>query len=239
MRRWYPFESGSVRVASSKGVSATESHDFLIRESHTVEDVANVFVTFGSIGKSAIGSTGCKILIGTTWSPRNDGSTHFLERTDSSKSPEIRISDPRELLLYFFEVVAGNLETGIGTVIGFRGETLQSAKPRKGMYHSSTVASAGTSFFIVGAAGVPCKSNNNRTETSIIVIVSSLFQSRGDGIVYSLIIAWLANFLGTLFACSNTELTGRSYAICVTGLFVVVVSSCTDEGKNSNHGESP
>jgi hypothetical protein len=128
----YPFESGSIRVASSKGVSATESYDFLIGESHTVEDVANMFVSFGSVGKSTIGSTGCKIFIGTARSPGNGRSTHFLECTYSSKGPEIRVGDPRELLLDFFEVVAGNLETGIGTVIGFRGETLQSAKVKKG-----------------------------------------------------------------------------------------------------------
>jgi hypothetical protein len=83
-----------------------------------------MFGAFGSVGKSTVGGTRSEIFVGTTWSPGDNWTTHFLEGTYSSKSPEIRVCDPRELLLYFFEMISSDFETGICTMIPLWGKTL-------------------------------------------------------------------------------------------------------------------
>lgn len=121
----YAFESRTVRVASTKGMSTAESNNFLIRETHTVKDIADMSGSFGSVGKTAIGGTCGNIFVGTAWSPGDDGPAHFLQGADPGKSPEIGIGDPGELFLDAFEMVASELETSIGSMVSFRGKSLQ------------------------------------------------------------------------------------------------------------------
>jgi hypothetical protein len=121
----YAFESRAIRMASTKGMSTGESNNLLIRETHSVKDVADVSGSLGAIGETTIGGTCGHVLVGTTGSPGDGGTAHFLAGTDTSKGPEIGVGDPGELGLDGFEMVAGDYETGIGTVVTFRGKTLQ------------------------------------------------------------------------------------------------------------------
>lgn len=85
-----------------------------------------MFGSFRSIGKTTVGCTSSDIFVGTTWSPRDDWTAHFLKGAYSGKSPEIRVRDPRELLLHFFKMIARDFETGICTMIPFWSEALHS-----------------------------------------------------------------------------------------------------------------
>ena len=112
-------------MASTKGMSATEGNNFLIREAHSVKDVADVSGALGSIWKTTVRGTRGNIFIGTAWSPGDHRTTHFLQGTDTCKGPKIGVSDPREFSLDRFEVIASDFKTCIGSVIGFRGKALQ------------------------------------------------------------------------------------------------------------------
>jgi len=106
-------------------MSATESNNFLVREAHSVKDIADVSGALGSIWKTTVRGTRGDIIIGTAWSPRDHGTAHFLQGTNTGECPEIGISDPRKFSLDRFEVVASDFKTGIGGVISFRGKALQ------------------------------------------------------------------------------------------------------------------
>jgi len=121
----YSLESRSVGMASAKSVGTAQSDNFLVTETHSVENIPDMFVSLRCIGKTTIGGTGRDIFIGTAGSPGDDRPAHFLDRANSSKGPEIRVCDPRELLLDFLEMVTGDDKSGIGSVLGFRGESLQ------------------------------------------------------------------------------------------------------------------
>jgi len=123
-RKIYSFESRSISVASSKSMGTEKSNNFLIIESHTIENITNMSCSLGSVRKATIGSASRHIFIRSTWSPGNLRTTHFLQGTHSSKSPEIRIGNPRELLFYRFKMIAGNFQTSIGAMVGFRSKTL-------------------------------------------------------------------------------------------------------------------
>ena len=78
---------------------------------------------------------------------------------------------------------------------------------------------------------MPSKSHDDGPETSIIVIVRALLQGRSNGIVDSLVIAWLANLFG--------ELTCGSNAICISGVLVIIVSRRADESTYSDDRKGP
>jgi hypothetical protein len=111
-------------MASSKGVSATQSDDFLVIETHTIENVSKMFISFGTIRKTTIGSASGDIFIGSAGSPWNNWAAHFLNGSNTGKSPEIRVGDPREFLLDGFKMITSNFKTGIGTMIRLGSETL-------------------------------------------------------------------------------------------------------------------
>jgi len=120
-------------VASTKGMSATEGNNFLIREAHSVKDVADVSGALGSVWKTTVRGTGGHIFIRTAWSPGDHRTTHFLQGTDTCKGPKIGVSDPREFSLDRFEMLASDFKTGISRVISFRGKALQMSSETKEM----------------------------------------------------------------------------------------------------------
>lgn len=92
-----PFESASSRVASPKGVSTAQCDNLLVVETHTVEDVSQVLVSLFSIGQTSVGCTSSHVLVHSPWSVWDGGTLHLLDSTDSTKDPEVGVSDPWEL----------------------------------------------------------------------------------------------------------------------------------------------
>lgn len=124
-----------VRVAAANGVSTGKRYDLLVIEPHAVENlfgwrvrlglntetevkthVPEVGRTLGCIRKSPIR---CGILgkpIDTSRPPGNLGSTHLLDRTNSSKCPQITIGNPVKLLLDLSHEFTAYVKTCIGAV---------------------------------------------------------------------------------------------------------------------------
>ncbi|KAI6760215.1 hypothetical protein HG531_013416 [Fusarium graminearum] len=140
--------AGTVGVTSAQSVGTREGNDFLIVETHTAEDTAEMILALGSVRKTAIGCAARDIAVGTARSVRDSGTQHLLDSTNAGKDPEIRVGDPRELLLDRLKEVTGSGQTGVGTVVRLRSES-----------HGSSIAATGTSLLVVGATGVPGKTN--------------------------------------------------------------------------------
>jgi hypothetical protein len=145
-------ETGTVSVAAAESVGTGESDDFLVVEAHTVEDGAEMLLLLGSIRQTAVGGAVRDVTVVAAGSPGDLGALHLLDSSNTSKNPEIGVGDPGELLLDGVEEVAGSVKAGIGTVITLRGES-----------HGSTVATTSLGLGIIGATGVPCKTNKDRS----------------------------------------------------------------------------
>jgi hypothetical protein len=105
-----------------------------------------------------------------------------------------------------------------------------------GIYHGSTVASSGTSFLVVGTAGVPSETKDHGTKAAVIVLFSTLFERVGNSVVHGLVVAYFANLLSTLLSCGDGQFRGGSDARL---LLDVVVSAGTSKSDDSHDGESP
>jgi len=109
---------------------------------------AEVVLSLGSVGKAAVG---CGILseaINAAGAPGDLGATELLDANDATKSPEVTIRDPRELLLDLLHAVAGNVQTVVGAMESFRLKA-----------HGGVVAAASVGLLVVGTARVPCETN--------------------------------------------------------------------------------
>jgi hypothetical protein len=145
-------ETRTVSVAAAESVGTGESDDLLVIEAHAVEDGTKMLLLLRSVGETAVGGAVRDVTVVTAGSPGDLGALHLLDSSNTSKNPEIGVADPGELLLDGVEEVAGSVKTGVGTVVALRGES-----------HGSTVAATGLSLGIVGATGVPCKTNKDRS----------------------------------------------------------------------------
>ena len=92
-----PVETRAVGMAAAESVSTGEGDDLLIVEAHAVKDVTEVLGSLGTVGKTAIRSAGGSFLIGAARAPGNRGTLHLLDSASTSKGPEVRVGDPREL----------------------------------------------------------------------------------------------------------------------------------------------
>jgi hypothetical protein len=90
-------EAGSVRVATTQSVGTGQSDDFLIVETHAVEDIAQVVGALGTIGQATVRSAGGHVTVGTARSERNDRTLHLLDGSDATEDPEVGIGDPWKL----------------------------------------------------------------------------------------------------------------------------------------------
>lgn len=85
-------------MRATQGVRAAQGDHLTIIEAHPAEDVTNVLLVLGSVRKAAVGSAARDITVLATWSPRDGGSLHLLDSAGASKSPEVGVGDPWELL---------------------------------------------------------------------------------------------------------------------------------------------
>jgi len=108
-------------------VGSAESNDFLVVETmissvalfstkslnppHTVEDGSKVILSLAGIRESAIRSDVVLETVDPSRSPGDDGSARLLNGANTTKSPEITVRDPRELLLDLLHVLTGNVLT--------------------------------------------------------------------------------------------------------------------------------
>lgn len=143
-------ETGAVRMGTTEGVGADQSHNLLVVESHAVEDVTDVLVVLGGVGQTAVRGAGSDVLVLAAGSPGDGRATQLLDGAGTSQSPEIGVGDPRELGLDRLQEVSGSLETSVGAVVGLRGES-----------HGGTVATSGTSLLVIGATCVPCQTDED------------------------------------------------------------------------------
>lgn len=90
-------EAGAVGVAAAESVSTGKSNDLLVVEAHAVEDVAEMVLGLGGIGKTTIGSAGSDVTVLTAGAVGNLGAKHLLDGADTGKNPEIGVGDPWEL----------------------------------------------------------------------------------------------------------------------------------------------
>lgn len=239
-------ETGAVSVAAAESVGTGESDDLLIVEAHTVEDGAKVLLLLGSVGETAVGSAVRDITVVTAGSPGNLGALHLLDGSDTSKSPEVRVGDPGELLLDGVEEVAGSVKTGVGTVVTLGRES-----------HGGTVAATSLGLSVVGTTGVPGETDKDGSVRAIIVVVV-LNEELSDLVVDLLVVLLLGgedtsglNLLSTVHVV-ETSTTGKSSnettdeeaiaallstsCISVTTTGLLGKSSARDEGGASLQG---
>lgn len=167
-------------MATSQSVGSGKSNNLLVVESHAVEDVTEVILGLGGIGKTSIWiisvtisnkrittsglhtrSASSNILVGTSRTVRNLRSSHLLDSTNSSKNPQVGVGDPRVLGLNGLNSVTGNLQTGIGSVVGLGGET-----------HGSSVGSSGLGVLVVGSGSVPSETKKDLGYNNQLLIPS-------------------------------------------------------------------
>jgi hypothetical protein len=86
---------------------------------------------------------------------------------------------------------------------------------------------------------MPRETKKNRRKTSIVIVVCSFLQGLGNGVVHGLVITWLGNFLGSFCASMDGEVAGRTHAISISGLLVVIVSSGTCKSEDPYDWKSP
>lgn len=91
-------EPTTIGMAASESMSTAESNDLLIIEAHSAEDISQVLVTLGRIGKTSIGCASSDVLIQATWTVWDGRALHFLNSADTGEDPEIGVGDPWELL---------------------------------------------------------------------------------------------------------------------------------------------
>ena len=89
--------TGAVSVAAAEGVGTSQSDNLLVVKSHAVEDVAEVVLALGGVGKTAVGGAGGDVLVTAAGTVGDLGSQHLLDGSNAGKNPEIRVSDPGEL----------------------------------------------------------------------------------------------------------------------------------------------
>ena len=61
--------------------------------------------------------------INPSWPPWDFGSSHLLDGGNTSKSPQVTVTDPRELGLDFLQQGSCNIQAVVSTVEGLRLET--------------------------------------------------------------------------------------------------------------------
>ena len=145
-----PVESRPVSVRAAQRMGAHQSHNLLVVEAHAVEDVADVLVVLGAVGETAVRCAGGHILVLTTGAPGDGWAAEFLDRTGTSQGPEVGVGDPGKFGLDGLQPVSGDLETGVGAVVRFGGES-----------HRGTIASSCAGFLVIGTASVPCETKHN------------------------------------------------------------------------------
>ncbi|KAI7968196.1 hypothetical protein EIK77_010366 [Talaromyces pinophilus] len=230
--------AGAIGVGTAQRVSAAKSDHFAVIEAHAAEDGADVVLALGSIGETSVGSAGGNVTVLATGSPGNGRSLHFLDGADTGKGPEIAVADPgeflyitsamiqimpptstRKLTVDGFEEVTGKLQPSIGAVVRLGSES-----------HGSSVAATGAGLLVVGAASVPCQSNEDLNESqqtlktqrygeiayrsvATIIVVILLNQKTSD-LVVNLLVIFLGRHERTGGLCRN--ITAAVEVVCST-----------------------
>ena len=104
-------------MAAAERVRAAQRHDLAVVKPHAVEDVAQVVLALGAVRQAAVGRAEGHVAVGAPRPPRDRGALHLLEGAHAAQRPQVRVRDPRELLLHGFHEVARRLEPGVGAVV--------------------------------------------------------------------------------------------------------------------------
>lgn len=91
-------ETRTIGMTSTQSMSTTQSHDLLIIESHSIENISQMLVSLRRIRESSIGCAGCDVFVESAGSVWDGWTLHFLDCADASEDPKVGIGDPWELL---------------------------------------------------------------------------------------------------------------------------------------------
>jgi hypothetical protein len=94
----WSFEAGSIGVAAAEGVGTGEGNDFLVVETHSAEDGAEMVLFFRSIWETAIRGAKRQVAVRAAWAVWYHWALHLLEGADACEDPEIGVSNPWKLL---------------------------------------------------------------------------------------------------------------------------------------------
>lgn len=83
-------------MGTTKAVRTAESNDFLVIESHAVENVTNVLGSLGGVGETTVRSAGGSVSVYTAGSPWDIRATELLNSADTTKGVEVAVRDPWE-----------------------------------------------------------------------------------------------------------------------------------------------
>ena len=102
-------------------ISATRAEGMKDTIPHAVKDVSDMRSALGSIGKAAIRSGVLGEAVDSSRPPRDFGSGHLLDCSDTSKGPQVSVTNPGELNLDLLHQGSGSVEAVIGTMesLGF------------------------------------------------------------------------------------------------------------------------
>mmetsp|Transcript_77684 Transcript_77684/g.168016 ORF Transcript_77684/g.168016 Transcript_77684/m.168016 type:complete len:202 (-) Transcript_77684:103-708(-) len=143
-------------------MSARQTHNLLIVESHTTKDVTEVGRVRSSAARirsreATVGDKGGLGGVSAAGSPRDLGTTHLFNGGGSCESPQIGVGHFRVLLLDRLEEIPGTLEASIGTPFTLRGES-----------HMGSIASTSSVGGGVCAGGMPSKTHESGGHASAI-----------------------------------------------------------------------
>lgn len=189
-------------MGATKGVSSNQSNDLLVVESHAVEDVTDVRLLLGGVGKTSVRGASSNVLVLAARSPRDGRATKLLDGAGTSQGPQVGVGDPGELGLDGLQEVSGVLETSVGAVVGLGGKS-----------HGGTVASTSASLLVVGTACVPCQTDKNLSNNKCQLPMYSMAQGHQMvGVTY-----------GSIAAIVIVGLVGETVSNGIVHLLVVLL----------------
>lgn len=88
-------------------------------EPHAIKDIPEMIGTLGGVWETTIGSGLRGKTVDTPGAPWDMWASHLLDSGNTSQSPEITITYPRELCLDLFHELTSNVQTSVGAVQRF------------------------------------------------------------------------------------------------------------------------
>ena len=157
---------------------------------HTVENIPDMWSALGGVGETAIRGGVLGEAIDTSWPPWDLGSSHLLDGSNTSKSPQVTVTDPRELDLDLLQQNSCHIQAVVGTVdrLGFKAHgsivavhftiSLELSHGRIRRVYSPPTS---TSFLIERSRRMPSKSKKYWTVGTVVVSrIASIVQKLGD-----------------------------------------------------------
>jgi len=90
---------------------------------HAVEDVSQVVSSLSRVWQTTVWSGVDSKTVNATRAPGDVGASHLLDGGNTSKSPQVTVADPRELLLDLLHERTSDIQSSVSAMQGFGFET--------------------------------------------------------------------------------------------------------------------